>query len=154
MAKETITIDVAGIPEAIANIKWYEIVKSQAVKDILLEHGFKIETDAKRTVPVKDGFLKGSISTNWSGSGMDRGRVDSPAVPEDGVGQPSGKPGMIVVVGSNKAYARRIEIGFRKADKLGRKYNQEPRPYLHPAYIKHEGKCIKRIGNVLKDTKK
>ena len=142
---ETITIDVTGIPEAIANIKWYQIVKQQAIKDILLEHGFKIESYAKELVPVDTGRLRASISTNWSGSGRGEGRTDSKAEPGDGVGQPQGKPGMTVVVGSNVSYAPFQEHGTKR---------MKPRPYLHPAYFMYEGEVVKRVGKVLKDTKK
>ena len=45
-------------------------------------------------------------------------------------------------VGSNKAYARRIELGFTGVDSLGRKYNQAPLPYLRPALHKNEKKIL------------
>lgn len=37
-----------------------------------------------------------------------------------------------VLVGSNKVYARRLELGFYGTDSLGRNYQQEPRPFLRP----------------------
>jgi HK97 gp10 family phage protein len=36
-------------------------------------------------------------------------------------------------VGSDMVYAPRLEFGFVGTDKLGRRYNQRPRPYLRPA---------------------
>ena len=33
-------------------------------------------------------------------------------------------------IGSNRAQARRLELGFNDTDVLGRKYNQPPYPYL------------------------
>ncbi|MDG6245080.1 MAG: HK97 gp10 family phage protein [Methanolobus sp.] len=38
-----------------------------------------------------------------------------------------------VAVGSTMEYARRLEYGFVGTDKLGRHYNQQPRPFLRPA---------------------
>ena len=37
-----------------------------------------------------------------------------------------------VVVGTDLPYARRLEFGFVGADRLGRVYNQAPRPYFRP----------------------
>lgn len=37
-----------------------------------------------------------------------------------------------MLVGTDLPYARRLEYGFAKKDKLGRLYNQAPRPYFRP----------------------
>ena len=150
MPKAVISVDVETL---VNNIKPYQLIKAQAVKDILKKNGFKIESYAKELVPVDTGRLRASISTNWSGSSMDRGKVSGSAKPDDGVGRPQGKPGLSVVVGTNVKYARRIEHGFMKTDKLGRKYNQHDQPYLHPAYFMFEGQAIKEISVALKKVK-
>src|SRR5574343_442459 len=49
---------------------------------------------------VDTGRLRASISTNWTGSGMSRGKVDSLAKAEDGVGMPT-DTGFHVYVGTN-----------------------------------------------------
>jgi hypothetical protein len=36
--------------------------------------------------------------------------------------------------GPTMVYARRIELGFKGTDSLGRTYNQVPHPYVRPAY--------------------
>ncbi len=38
-----------------------------------------------------------------------------------------------IAVGSTMEYARRLEYGFMGTDKLGRIYDQQPRPFLRPA---------------------
>jgi hypothetical protein len=38
-------------------------------------------------------------------------------------------------VGSNMAYARRLELGFTGSDSLGRIYDQAPRPYMRPGLV-------------------
>ena len=67
---------------------------------------------------VDMGRLRASVSSNWTGSGMAKGKVESPAKAEDGVGQPTKE--LTGVVGSNVEYARRLELGFVGADSLGR----------------------------------
>ena len=54
---------VTGIPEAIANLKKYQIIKTQAVKDRLKKQAFKVELQAKSVVVVDTGRLRASIST-------------------------------------------------------------------------------------------
>lgn len=81
------------------------------------------------------------------------GRVPPPAPPEHPPAAPTGTlKGRITHeldpkklegrVGTNLEYARRVELGFVGTDKLGRVYNQAPRPYLRPALHKCE-KTIK-----------
>lgn len=40
----------------------------------------------------------------------------------------------VVAVSTNVPYAARLEYGFVGKDKLGRIYNQPPRPYIRPAF--------------------
>jgi len=42
------------------------------------------------------------------------------------------------VVGSDMVYAPRLEYGFSGTDRLGRHYNQRPRPFLRPALDENE----------------
>lgn len=37
-------------------------------------------------------------------------------------------------VGPTTVYARRIELGFKDTDSIGRTYNQSPKPYVKPAF--------------------
>lgn len=41
------------------------------------------------------------------------------------------------VVGTNKQYARRLELGFVGTDSRGHNIHQEPRPFLRPALVNH-----------------
>lgn len=93
---------------------------------------------------VDTGRLRASISSNWTGSGMAKGKVKSPAEADDGVGQPTKE--LTGVVGTNVEYARRLELGFVGTDSLGRIYNQLPRPYLRTALEKNR----KEIKNIFK----
>ena len=167
MPKDGVTAKVEGLEKAIANLKKYPLVKTQAVKDVLKETGFKIEASAKKdgNCPVDSGRLRASISTNWSGSSMNRGKTGSQAKSEDGVGRPGGKPGLTVVVGSNVKYAHIQEFSHwgdatkpgpgDYPSKKGRKHEPRKRPaegflYLTKAYHKNEPEGLKRIKTVLK----
>ena len=78
---------------------------------------------------VQTGRLRASISSNWTGSGRQAGKVGAKADAE-GVGNPGGKYPMISgVVGTQVEYGRDLELGNR-----GR--NLSPRPYLRPALDK------------------
>ena len=93
---------------------------------------FMIANDAKRMVRVDTGRLMNSISVNWTGSGMSRGEVESPAKSIDGVGQPTDKTDEFVgVVGSNVNYAIAQEYGTSK---------QAGHAYLRPALAKNLSK--------------
>jgi hypothetical protein len=39
---------------------------------------------------------------------------------------------VITMVGTNVEYARRLELGFSRADSKGRVYDQAPRPFMRP----------------------
>jgi len=130
---DKVTVKVEGVEKAISELKKYQVIKRQAIKDILAEVGFKIEGDAKREVRVDTGRLRASVSTGISGK---LGHSD-----KDKVDQPSGERGMVVVVGTNVEYAPYQEFGTRK---------MSGKPYLYPAYHKNEGEALKRISKVMK----
>lgn len=52
---------------------------------------------------------------------------------------------IILRVGTNIKYARRLEWGFIGRDKLGRNVRQLPRPWLYPAYRRQKDKIIKLL---------
>lgn len=69
------------------------------------------------------GQLKGSFQTRYSNEdGKFMGYVGPVGVP----------------------YAKRLEFGFTGEDALGRKYNQEPRPFMRPVAFENEDE-IQRI---------
>jgi len=137
----------------VINLKWYDKKVIDAVEkgaiDAIKKGCFMIERDAKilQTPHVDTGRLRSSISSNWTGSGMSRGKVEPPAKSEDGVSQPTEK--LTGRIGSNVEYARRIELGFVDVDSLGRKYNQKPYPYLRPALHKNEKKILELFKKII-----
>jgi len=136
-----------------SKVLWYGVKVVQKInkanKQIISKACMMVLRDAKilQTPHVDTGRLRASISANWTGSGLSRGNVSSPAKADDGVGQPTKK--LTGVVGSNVSYARRIELGFVGVDSLGRKYNQQPYPYLRPALHKNEKKILKLFKNII-----
>ena len=47
-----------------------------------------------------------------------------------------------VQVGTDSPYGKRLEYGFVGADKLGRVYNQSPRPHVRPAFDENKGAAV------------
>lgn len=62
--------------------------------------------------------LSGTLRRSWKTS-------DGPASPDI----------FSAFTGPTTVYGRRIELGFKGADSLGRVYNQAPKPYVRPAYL-------------------
>lgn len=133
-------------------VMWYgkelEIEVADVSTQAISKGCFYVERDAKPLCPFKTSRLKNSISSNWYGSGMNKGKVAPPAKAEDGIEQPTKK--LTGYVGSNVEYARRIELGFVGTDSLGRKYNQKPRPYLRPALEKNRKRIMELFNNKIK----
>ena len=101
-------------------VLWYGVKVVNKInaknKQIMSRACLMVERDAKKLCPVDTGRLRASITHEIDGL---TGRV-----------------------GSNVEYARRIELGFVGVDSLGRKFNQQPYPYLRPALHKNEKKII------------
>jgi hypothetical protein len=59
-----------------------------------------------------------------------------------------------VVVGTDAPQARRLEYGFVGADRLGRVYNQPPRPHVRPALDENRGAAVDEfraaIGDIIR----
>jgi HK97 gp10 family phage protein len=96
-----------------------------------LERDIKLSISGPGPAPAGDppgvdtGRLRASISTNWSGSGMDSGNVGSQALTEDGIDQPERRADKFVVrVGSRVEYASWLEWGTRK---------MAARPFIRPS---------------------
>jgi len=49
------------------------------------------------------------------------------------------------VVGTNVVYGRRLELGFAGKDKLGRQFNQAPRPFIRPAFARNRDRIKKAL---------
>ena len=133
-------------------IKWYEKELKKMVTDTAMgaikKGCFLVEGDAKILCPIITTRLRGSISSNWHGSGMARGKTGGVAKADDGIGQPEKE--LTGVVGTNVEYARRVEMGFVGTDSLGRTYNQAPNPYLRPALEKNRSKILALFKDLIK----
>ena len=88
---------------------------------------------------VDEGRYRASISSNWHGSGMERGKVDSQAEPDDGIGQPD--KDLTGVVGTNMEIGPYLELGTSK---------MKPRPHLRPALEKNRSKILGLFGDLIK----
>lgn len=146
-----VTSGIEGAAHLKENFRTWVTVKRGKLVITLRQIGQNIARDAKPECPVLTGRLRGSISVNWSGSGKDRGDVDSKALAEDGVGQPEGEPGMTVVVGTNVTYGPAIEFGHMTNATKQKPRLIEGRPFLTPAYFSHEGDVQAKLGQVLSE---
>jgi HK97 gp10 family phage protein len=128
---------------------------TERAKKQLLAVGFQIERDAKLLCTelgvVDTGRLRASISTNWTNSGMERGKtatytggskneygkqMEKADSVSDGVGNPSQQGDRFeVVVGTNVYYAPFHEFG---TSKMG------SRPFLRPAFEKNKALINKK----------
>jgi HK97 gp10 family phage protein len=102
------TAVIVGVPELVAKNQQMMAALTAALPKALTAAVLPIMNEAKRLAPYKTGNLKRSITVK--------------------------SEGLFVAVGTDVVYARRMELGFRGADSLGRVYNQAPRPYLRPAF--------------------
>jgi len=156
---DKVTVKLEGVEKAISELKWYQVIKKQAIKDIIKEVALKVEASTKRdgNVPVQYGRLKASISTGISGQ---PGSGD-----KDKVNPPSGPPGLVAAVGTNVKYAHIQEFGSwgdatkpgkgEYPSKKGRKHKPRTRPkegflFLTKAYYKHEPEVLRRMAKVMK----
>ena len=57
----------------------------------------------------------------------------------------------ISYVGSQLPQTRRLEFGFAQADKLGRKYNQPPRPHWRPTFDLNKATYLNIMAKVLEE---
>ena len=56
-----------------------------------------------------------------------------------------------VQVGTDSPYGKRLEYGFVGADKLGRVYNQPPRPHVRPALDENKGAAVQEFRAAVAD---
>jgi HK97 gp10 family phage protein len=136
----SVTVKVEGVDKILANLQKWQFIKVEAIKIALKETGFKVEAAAKEMCPVDTGRLRASISTNYTGSSMGRGKISSPAVAEDGVGRPEDSGDFAVVVGTNVKYAPMQEHGTK---------NMAAHLYLYPALFMYQNEPIRRIQKIM-----
>jgi len=142
---DSVDVKLKGVEDVIRNIKEIAIASPTAVQKGVKRVALKIERDAKGATPVDTGRLRASITTNWTGSGMNRGAVESKAKPEDGVGQPRdrGKDTFTAVVGTNVEYAPHVEWDEKATHTVGGPH------FLYNAYFKNEKDVAKEIPSEL-----
>jgi len=104
------TVELKGTRAMVNNVNRLNKKIQEELRKVILKTAYVVEGDAKRMCPVLTGRLRGSLSVNWSGSGMNRGKTQSPATSEDGVGQPEyGTGKFLAAVGTNVEYAEYVE---------------------------------------------
>jgi len=142
---DSIDVKMTGVDELVRSIKELAVGSPTAIANGVKRVAFMVERDAKGACAVDTGRLRASISTNWTGSGLARGAVESKAKPEDGVGQPQEKSdAFTAVIGTNTEYAPFVEWGHKQGSTM-----VAAQPYLYPAFFKNEGKVKGEISKEL-----
>jgi len=132
-----LTLQIGITPESRARVhaafvRLGSVTTGTAILNSLVAGALNIQNYAKQHAAYKTGTLRRSIHIGGFS------HLAAGFNPSEGYGDIGGvisRPGYAQVsVGTNLVYARRIEYGFIGADKLGRVFNQRPRPYLRPAF--------------------
>jgi HK97 gp10 family phage protein len=139
------TFKVTGHQSVVEGLTKVNVRMKEKARDVIKKVAFDIEGDAKKLVPVDTGRLRASISVNWTGSGMARGKVKGRTTPKpgrkpssstDGVGRPEDRGGFYAAVGTNVEYGPSIEHGGT----TGGAHSMAPQPYLWPALAMNKAK--------------
>jgi HK97 gp10 family phage protein len=129
MAKRNVTIE--GLPELKRKLlDMSEEMRQAKLEAAVLTGGQLIKNEAQVRAPVKTGTLRRSITVQISESSATSASA---------------------AIGTNLAYARRIEFGFNGRDKLGRLYSQPAQPYLRPAFDQERENAYREIQDALRD---
>ena len=129
-------VSIVGTEAMVRKLKFASEKVRRTVEKIVLATAYNVHNDAKYMCPVDTGRLRGSISVNWTDSGMGFGNVKGVAEPADGVGQPpKAVKGFNAAVGTNVEYAEPVE---------GRS------PYLWPAFAMNKAKFMALMAAALR----
>lgn len=129
MARRTVTIE--GLPELKRKLlDMSEEMRQAKLEAAVLAGGQLIKNEAQVRVPVLTGTLRRSITVQISESNATSASA---------------------AIGTNLAYAARIEFGFNGRDRLGRLYSQPARPYLRPAFDQERENAYREIQDALRD---
>jgi hypothetical protein len=125
-----------ALPDVAREVAWLRsvgvAVSGRQLELALAAGALLVVNAAKENAPVVTGTLRRSLHVGGfteltpdfaAGEGYD-----------DIGGNHSDATGAHLELGTDLAYAARIEFGFIGIDALGRSYHQEPAPYLRPAW--------------------
>jgi HK97 gp10 family phage protein len=125
------TVKVTGGRELVARFgRLSDVASTKALERAVLAGAQPILNEAKRRTPYITGTLRRSLHAEITSSS--RHRVDA-------------------AVGTDVAYARRIELGFAGRDSRGRVFHQPPQPYLRPAFDTKRDAAIEAMTGAMRD---
>lgn len=123
---EMIRGDFSELASVGRTLEFASVEQAAAAGAWLQKKALGIEGDAKRNAPVLTGTLRRSITHEIR---------DTPG-------------GATADIGTDLAYARRVEEGFVGTDSLGRVYDQPGQPYLGPALDAHEDDFVEGLAAI------
>lgn len=123
-------IEVKGVKELQSTFKHLDEELQKAVLEGLQDGGQIVIASAKGRVAVDTGNLRDHIEEQSSYIQNGTAKVD---------------------VGVKKVpYAARIEFGYTGPDKLGRRFHQQPRPYLRNSLDENKERVVRAIETRIK----
>jgi len=125
----TDNVHVSGDEELIASLKRMSSGAERMVGTALTLAAVKVINRARGRVPKVTRTLERSIHPDNLRSTGDK---------------------VIIDIGTDVEYARRIELGFAGTDSLGRTFNQAAKPYLRPALLESEGEVQNDVARALR----
>lgn len=131
-----LTVQLRGVDTISLRTKALIAAAQYGMKAGVAEAALILEEEAKSLVPVDTGNLRDHIHSELIESTELRQVVAVTPVYEEGN-----------EYGFDPAYARRIEYGFVGTDRLGRRYNQPPQPYMRPAFDMRQGDARQAIAD-------
>ena len=143
---------VAGLAQFKRNLdKLDKGTRGKLLENACLAGALLVSNKAKENVRFITGTLKRSIhvGNHTAESAPDFTPNDVGGNYGDVAGKKVSGHSATLLVGTNLAYAARIEYGFVGADSLGRVYNQAAQPYLRPAAASEEKAVKKEIGDAV-----
>lgn len=129
--KVKLDFELRGTDELIRKLDALENAMSDRLEAAARAGALLVQNDAKIRAPKKTRTLARSIHMETAKKTADE---------------------VEVLVGTNVAYARRIELGFVGPDKLGRVYNQPAQPYLRPALYENQNKIMREMREAFAQT--
>lgn len=122
---ETFKIKVEGIKELQAAFDSLERELQEALVDAVTQAAIVVEREAKANSEKGGDAFPHRITGNLMNSIKELRQMVGPGRVES-------------EVGTAMEYGPRLEYGFMDVDRLGRRYNQHPRPFLRPALDENE----------------
>lgn len=150
----SVTIAISGGKEMAAELHGLpRYVQEEVLRDAVLAGGLILLNAVKSIALEKKILLTGTLIRSYHIGGHSELSPDFEGGTEysDIKGEIIGPHSYDIAIGTNLVYARRQEFGFIGKDKLGRTYNQPPRPHLRAAFDTKQAEVAEEIADTIRE---